>query len=225
MEFKYNNDNPQEIGEYVSALANAAALNGKAFAYLLWGVQDGSHDLVGTNFRPSEAKKGNEPLESWLLRLLNPKIHFRFHEVPVGEVTVVVLEIARASLQPVSFSGIEYIRIGSAKKKLKEAPDRERELWRIFDKTPFENLVAAERVSTDEVLLLLDYPAYFDLLEAPLPVNRDGILEALAYDELIRKNHAGGWDITNLGGHAFCQATEQIQNSQAQGHACCPVPR
>lgn len=31
-EFKHSNADPQEIGEYISALANAAALNGKAFA-------------------------------------------------------------------------------------------------------------------------------------------------------------------------------------------------
>ena len=34
LEFKHNNADPQEIGEYVSALSNAAAINGKAFAYV-----------------------------------------------------------------------------------------------------------------------------------------------------------------------------------------------
>jgi hypothetical protein len=32
-EFKVNDSEPQAIGEYISALANAAALVGKAFAY------------------------------------------------------------------------------------------------------------------------------------------------------------------------------------------------
>ena len=35
-EFKENNSEPQEIGETISALANSAALEGKAFAYLVW---------------------------------------------------------------------------------------------------------------------------------------------------------------------------------------------
>lgn len=38
IEFKENNSNPEEIGEYLSALSNAAALNGKANAYLVWGI-------------------------------------------------------------------------------------------------------------------------------------------------------------------------------------------
>lgn len=37
VEFKRNNDNPREIGEYLSALSNAAALADKTFAYLVWG--------------------------------------------------------------------------------------------------------------------------------------------------------------------------------------------
>lgn len=205
VEFKKNNANPQEIGEYISALANAAALNGKVSAYLLWGVRNDTHEIVGTDFHPSEAKKGNEPLESWLLRLLNPKIDFRFLEVPIEGKLVVVLEIARANRRPVGFSGTEYIRIGEVKKPLKEAPERERELWRIFDQTPFEELIAMERISADEVLQLLDYPSYFDLLEAPLPADRDSILAALADDDLIHRNQAGGWDITNLGAILFAK--------------------
>ena len=168
-------------------------------------MHDDSHELVGTTLQPAAAKKGNEPLESWLLRLLNPKLHFYFYEVTIDDQMVVVLEIARASRLPVSFAGTEYIRIGSVKKALKEAPDRERELWRIFDQTPFEDLIAAEHLSADEVLRLLDYPAYFDLLESPLPPNQDSILAALADDQLIRACDAGGWNITNLGAMLFAK--------------------
>jgi predicted HTH transcriptional regulator len=78
LEFKHNNAEPEQIGEYISALANAAALYGKAFAYMLWGIDDKTHDIIGTSFNPSTAKIGNEELENWLLRLLNPKINFRF---------------------------------------------------------------------------------------------------------------------------------------------------
>lgn len=210
-EFKKDNDNPQEIGEYISALSNSAAFNGKTHGYMLWGIENETHDLVGTNFKPSIAKKGNEPLETWLLRLLNPKIHFTFLEIPLDGCIVVLLEIARASKHPVSFSGTEYIRIGEVKKALKEAPEREAELWRIFDKTPFEELVAAERVSADDVLQLLDYPAYFDLLEIPLPSNRDGILDALAEDGLICRCSAGGWNITNLGAILFAKRLDKFK--------------
>ncbi len=204
-EFKVNNSDPQEIGEYLSALANAAALNGKAFAYMVWGVEDQTHHIVGTTFFPGSTKKGNEPLDTWLLRLLSPKIHFRFHELTVDGLPVVLLEIGRAYRHPVRFHGEEFIRIGTVKKPLKDVPDRERSLWRIFDLTPYENLVAVERASADEVLRVLDYPAYFDLLELPLPADRDGILKSLTDDGLINPCAAGDWNITNLGAILFAK--------------------
>ncbi|OFZ86044.1 MAG: transcriptional regulator [Betaproteobacteria bacterium RBG_16_64_18] len=212
VEFKLNNADPQKIGEYLSALANAAALNGKAFAYLVWGVEDETHRIVGTSFSPAATRKGNEPLETWLLRLLTPKIHFRFHELTIDGATVVVLEIGRAFRHPVRFQSEEFIRIGTVKKPLKEAPDRERALWRIFDQTSFEELIAVERTSADEVLRLLDYPAYFDLLELPLPANRNGILKALADDDLIHPCEAGGWDITNLGAVLFAKRLDDFRS-------------
>ena len=211
VEFKVNNWNPRETGEYISALANGAALNERPSAYLVWGVQNGSHDVVGTGFHHAAEKKGNEPLESWLLRLLNPKINFCFHEVIVDGKMVVILEIAPATSIPVSFSGTEYVRIGSVKKPLKEAPDRERQLWRIFDKTPFERIVAVERVGGDDVIRLLDYPAYFDLLGLPLPTDRDKIFAAFVEDRLIKQSQAGGWDITNLGALLLAKRLSEFQ--------------
>jgi predicted HTH transcriptional regulator len=205
VEFKVNDAEPQAIGEYISALANAAALVGKAFAYMVWGVQNEDHAVVGTSFDPSVARVGNEALENWLLRLLEPKIDFRFFRVVVEDRPVVLLEIHRAARHPVSFSGQEYIRVGSYKKKLKDFPEKERALWRLFDRTPFEDGIASQRISVDEVLRLLDYPAYFDLLELPLPGEREGILAALADDRLIRRSDAGGWDITNLGAILFAK--------------------
>ena len=211
VELKVNDAEPQKIGEYISALSNSAALAGKAFAYLVWGVGDGDHSIVGTRFAPRAAKVGNEELENWLLRLLTPKIHFSFFSVTVDGQAVVLLEIERAFRHPVQFQGLEFIRVSSYKKRLKDFPEKERALWRIFDRIPFEDGVAAERVSADEVLRLLDYPGYFDLLKRSLPENRDGILEALTEDSLIRPCEAGGWNIMNLGALLFAKRLEEFR--------------
>ena len=205
VEFKVDFGKPEEIGEYISALANSAALAGKAFAYMVWGITDRDHAIVGTSFDPSSVRIGNEALENWLLRLLEPRLNFRFFQVSVEGRPVVVLEIERAPRQPVRFRGQEYIRVESYKKKLKDFPERERMLWRCFDRTPFEDRIAAERVPGHEVLRLLDYPAYFDLLKRPLPENRPGILEALSDDAIIRRGSVGGWDVTNLGAVLFAK--------------------
>ena len=110
-----------------------------------------------------------------------------------------LLEIGAAFRHPVQFKGMEFIRVGSYKKKLKDFPEKERELWRVFDRTPFEKEVAAENIAAEKVLRLLDYPAYFDLLSLPLPEGRDGILSALATEDMIAPGKSGKWHITNPG--------------------------
>lgn len=205
LEFKENKAVPEEIGQYISALSNTAALEGKTNAYLVWGIRDGTHEVVGTRFRPSEAKKGNEDLQSWLLRLLSPRVHFRFHEVACEGHPVVLLEIPRAFDRPVQFEGAEYVRVGSYRQKLKDHPQIARELWRIFDATPFEGMTAAERVDGPTVLGLLDYPSYFELSQQPLPGDQAGVLARLAEDRMIVANPAGGWDVTNLGAILFAR--------------------
>lgn len=205
LEFKVNQANPTAIGEYVSALSNAAALRGKTHAYMLWGIEDGTHDVVGTTFSPATARKGGEPLENWLLRLLEPRIDFAFHEVVMDERKVVLLEIDRAFDRPVAFSGVEFIRIGSVKKKLKEHPEKERALWRLFDRISFEQEVALERVTAPDVLKLLDYPKYFDLLDVPPADGTDAIVDALTRDRLVARSISGGFDILNLGAILFAR--------------------
>ena len=205
VEFKLNDANPTSIGEYVSALANTAALVGKAFAYLAWGVRNEDHALIGTAFEPSAERVGNEELENWLLRLLEPKVDFRFFTVTVDGKPVVLLRIAHATQHPVRFSGQEFVRVGTFKKKLKDFPEKERALWRIFDRVHFEDSVVIEHATDDDVLRLLDYPAYFDLLENPLPANRDAILAALAEDRLILRSDAGDWSVTRLGAILFAK--------------------
>ena len=134
-----------------------------------------------------------------MLRKLRPRIDFRFHEVIVDEQRVELLEIDRASRNPVAFDRDEFIRVGSVTKKLREYPEKERDLWRIFDRVSFEDGTAAKRVREEDVLLKLDYPTYFHLLQVPLPDGRAAILDALRQDDLIVPCEAGGWNVTNLG--------------------------
>jgi len=210
VEFKENKADPVEIGEYISALSNSAALSGKPTGYLVWGIEDGSHEIVGTTFIPSRVRKGNEELENWLLRLLDPKVSFSFRELEIDGKRVVLLAVERAFRHPVRFQGEAFVRVQSYKKKIKDHPEREKELWRVFDDTPFEARLADEHLGADEVLKLLDYPSFFDLLGTPLPENRNGILAALEKDELIRADDGGTWSITNLGGILFAKQLSEF---------------
>lgn len=211
VEFKENNTSPEDIGEYLSALSNTAALLGKTNGYVVWGIKDVTHEVVGTSFKPAQTKKGNEAIESWLVRLLNPQLHFHFYEVTHEGKPVVILEIPRAHGSPVQFQGVEYIRVSSYRQKLKDHPQIEKDLWREFDTTPFEELIAHSHADAAEVFTALDYPAFFELLEQPLPEDREKILARLADERMIVSDSAGKWDITNLGAILFARDLNEFK--------------
>ncbi|NTW19886.1 MAG: transcriptional regulator [Nostocales cyanobacterium W4_Combined_metabat2_030] len=106
VEFKQNNEKPEAIGEYISALSNSATLHGQNTGYLVWGIEDNTRNIVGTQFKPKQTKIGNEELENWLLRLLFPRINFKIYELTFQNQNLVLLEIPSANYQPVSFQGI-----------------------------------------------------------------------------------------------------------------------
>ena len=205
IEFKHNNCDPQEIGEYISALSNTAALFNQEHAFLIWGIDDKTHEIIGTSFVPQETKVGNQGLELWISTQLDPQIQFFFHTTEIKGKPLVLLEISCAHSAPVKFKSVDYIRIDSYKKKLKDFPDTERELWAIFSKKPFETMIAMENVSGDFVLRELDYSSYFELLSQDLPSDKAKILEVLLDDKIICKAETGNYNITNLGAILFAK--------------------
>ncbi len=214
VEFKENNADPESIGRYISALSNSAALKGKSHGYMVWGISDVGHNIVGTSFDPSKHKIGNEELTNWLLQRLSPRVYFCFYELSLdNNKQIIFLEINSAAHIPIQFSGSEYIRIGTYLKPLKDFPEVAKTLWRTLDQTPFELQPAAENIAEEDVLQLLDYPTFFDLINLPLPDNRVGILNRLEEERLVEVSKIRGkWTITNLGAVLFAKRLKSFRH-------------
>lgn len=197
IEYKFNNDHAKEIGEYISALANAAKLHRKSNAYIFWGVND-SREIVGTTFDPYTVKgKGNEDLIPWLVRQLDPQIHFEIEVVTIEDKRVVVFNITSSADRPVTFAGEAYIRVGSYKKPLKHYPEKARILWRQAGHS-FEQEVAVDGLSQQEVTNFLNVKAYFDLIRDTPSTNTETIIERLIDEGFVTKKQSS-FSITNLG--------------------------
>lgn len=212
VEFKHNNQDPDMIGECIAALSNASALLEKEFAYFVWGIDDQTHSVLGTTFRPHHTKYGNEELESWLSRHLAPCPDFRFYEFSVDGKSIVLLVIPMASHTPIRWKEIARIRIGSYTKKLYDYPEKERSLWRQFEKMPFERRIALENITADDVLRLLDYDSYFRLTQQTLSETKRGILERLAKDKLLVSLPDEIFHITNFGAILFARKLSEFEN-------------
>lgn len=210
LELKQNNSEPQMIGEDLSALANGAAYCDRPKAYMIWGVEDATHTVVGTSFHPNKAKIGNQPLEIWLRTQLSDNAEYEFQTAQIENKTVVVLIISRAVERTVMFRRTEYIRVGSSTKKLNEVPNMKAMLWDHIRSTGFEELPAMEDLSLHEALQQLDYSTYFELQNQPIPSNEESIVSYLKEDFLIFQQDDGRYAITNLGAVLLAKRLNQF---------------
>ncbi|MCC5789491.1 MAG: putative DNA binding domain-containing protein [Opitutales bacterium] len=129
VEFKSNWKKAQDIGEYISAMANAALLAQQGQAWVVWGVDDATHEIKGTRFDPFKQKVGNQGLIMWLQQKTSPKADFEFHKIKYQDLELVVLEIRRPRSAPIAFENQRYIRIDSNKTRLSQHPDKESRIW------------------------------------------------------------------------------------------------
>ncbi|MBU3924403.1 putative DNA binding domain-containing protein [Patescibacteria group bacterium] len=205
VEFKENNFNKEDIGKRISALSNSANLHNKKNAYLVFGIHDITHDIVGTTFLPSNEKIGNDQLEFWLSQHINPRIDFRIYEFKQDAKNVVLFEIPPAINQPIKFNNIAYIRIGSATPKLSDYPEKESKIWNNIHRNSFEKGIAKENVAISEVLNLLDYSKYFSLTKQAIPIETQQFVKKMAQHGLVKKVFDNSYDITNLGAILFAK--------------------
>lgn len=130
LEFKTNRYVPQLLGEYISALSNSACLHGKPRGYLVFGIEDETHNVVGTTFDPATEKgKGNQPLPLWLSLWLKPNAGFEYFTFDYHGKRVILFEVHPAFDRPVKFQDTAYIRVGSSKTELSKYPEKERQIW------------------------------------------------------------------------------------------------
>jgi ATP-dependent DNA helicase RecG len=210
VEYKVNNTNPQEIGEYISALSNSACYENRDKAYLIFGIADQTCTVVGTTFKPRAEKIGSQELENWLATQLSPPIDFMIREFSHDGQPIVMFVIDATRHTPVSFKGKAYIRVGSYKKLLDDHPERERKIWNKSNRYTFEKEIAHVGADADTVLDLIDYTAYFDLIQHKRPVNQLVILERLAQEKVIVLRDDGLYDITNLGAILFAKRADDF---------------
>lgn len=211
VEFKVNNSNPDEIGPTLSALSNSACYHGQKHGYLVYGVENESHRAVGTTFKPKKTKKGNEELENWLAILFTPRVDFQIFEWDIDDLHYAIFRIDAARDTPIAFKNKGYIRVGSYTKPIKDHPEKERKIWNQENDYIFEKNIAAEGLKDTEVLTLIDYPGYFDMIHLPLPENRKGIIDRMIEDKVIERNGAT-YNITNLGAILFAKDIDEFDS-------------
>lgn len=216
VEFKKDNIDPQKIGILCSALSNAACLHSQSFGYILWGIDDKSNQVIGTQFNPDKEQNNNQIFALQLTKKLKPNTALNFKKIDHPNGRVVLLEIPATTMTPTFFDNIAYIRIGSATPKLTDFPEIHKKLIERLRPYTWEHGTAKQYCLSDDVLRLLDYSAYLTLTKQPVPDNRSAILEKLAADQLITKDVGEKWNISNLGAILFANNLSDFSISLAR---------
>lgn len=164
LEFKTNMADPVKIGRYISALSNMAAYSGRSYGYLVWGVDDETHEITGTSFNKDSVKAGtNQPLELWLRLVIKPQIHYEFFEFTAAGKRLVMLEVESAYRQPVTIQGGGWARIGNALVELSKNPAIAAAIYRTVGRDwSAETVPAATLSDLDPAALLMARTMYAD---------------------------------------------------------------
>lgn len=84
-----------KMGKYFSALSNEANLKGQSFGWLIFGIEDGTRNVVGTNYRNNRASLDNLKYE--IAQRTNNGITFcEIHELILPEGRVIMFQIPAA---------------------------------------------------------------------------------------------------------------------------------
>ncbi len=99
-----------KLGKYFSALSNEANLKGKPYAWLVFGIENKKHAIVGSQFRPQ--RKDLDSLKSEIANKTTNRISFiEIHELNEPEGRVVMFQIPAAPKGfPIAFEGHYYGR-------------------------------------------------------------------------------------------------------------------
>lgn len=212
VEFKHNNYDPQMIAKDISALANSATLYDRNCAYMIWGVHDKTHEIIGTDYNLQTLKKGNQELENWLRSLLSDNADFEFHTIQENNINVGLLIIYKAINHTVMFEKVDYIRIGSYTKKLSDYPVIQGQVWDKIRSLRFESRIALSDLQNADIVRLLDTDSYFELKEIPRPSDTDGVVHYMIQESIVIKQDNGLYAITNLGAMLFAKNLNDFSN-------------
>ena len=212
IELKENNINPDEIGKSISAVANACILEKADSGYIVFGIENSTLQEKGVNFDPFNLKAlGQQDMEMYLRQMLVAG-DFRFIPFKKEDKNFLLIEIFRALGSPTNYKNIPYVRIGKNTSSLKNYPNLEQKYGLVFNRV-ISGKQAKSDLSYSEVLNLLDFDSYYQIMKLPIPSETKDILIRFEQEGFVFKQQ-DRWRITNLGALLFARDLKGFDNLQ-----------
>lgn len=212
VEFKENFHSKEEIGERISALANSACLLNQPYSYILFGIKNDNHQVIGTSFRSKKHMVGNEELEVWLLNRLNPRIDFQCFDFEYDDgIYLALYKIPATENVPVKFLNVSYVRVNSSTRQLINYPEKEKQIWKNELTEKFLLNTAIKNLTLSDIPRYLSTETYFDLMHIPYPTSLENVALRLKEENIINE-YENQYAITNLGALLFAKNLKDFSN-------------
>jgi ATP-dependent DNA helicase RecG len=172
--------------QYCNAIANECG------GHIVLGVTDKRPRQIKGSQAFSNADELNK-LKQLILKELGIRVDATELIAPEGRVLVFDVP-SRPRGHPIALNGRYLMRSGESLVSM--TPDHLRKIFAEGEVSWFAQ-PAKSNATADDVIGLLDTQTYFELLSLTYPSSRDGVLDRLSGEGLIR-NESGNWIITNL---------------------------
>ena len=198
VEFKHaeNNFDNDDLGRYFSALSNEANLKGLEFGWLVFGIKNKTHEVLGTNYRNSS--NSLHSMKKTIADQTTNRITFEeIYDFEYSSKRIVLFQIPAAPIGiPIAFKGHYY---GREHESLSALNILEIEKIRSQQITcTFESNIIKRDLTPKEVLSFLDYKTLFHCIDRILPTDDEAVLDImLEYGFVVRNNDS--YSITNMG--------------------------
>lgn len=216
VEFKRakNSFSDSELGQYFSALSNEANLKGEAYAWLVFGVDNSTHELTDTQYKPS--RPSLDEMKKKIGDQITNRITFEeIYDLMYQGKRVVMFQIPAAPQGiPIAYQGHYYGRDGESLGAL-NLQEIERIRSQRADNS-FEMRPAKSGLTSSEVLQYLNYKKLYERIDRRVPREESTILDLLKEYAYITEDH-GSWAITNLGALLFANRLADFENLRFRG--------
>lgn len=212
LEFKVNNYN--DMGEYISALANSAFWNDKESGYIVYGIQNLTLEEVGVSFNPFDLKYQNSKMDAWMSQKITG-CSFEFFPFKKDNKEFLIVKVNAIYSTIAKFDNNAYFRIGEHKKNLKDLPEWESKLWAKIHsqtaKTMFTK-VFKSNLTKDEVFECIDVETYYFLTAgSKAPINTDLIIDRFLDEGFITKI-GNNFNILGIGAVLFAKELKYFED-------------
>ena len=216
VEFKHakNSFSDSELGQYFSALSNEANLKSEAYAWLVFGVDNSTHELTDTQYKPS--RPSLDEMKKKIGDQTTNRITFEeIYDLTYQGKRVVMFQIPAAPQGiPIAYQGHYYGRDGESLVAL-NLQEIERIRSQRADNS-FEMRPAKSDLTSSEVLQYLNYKKLYERIDRRIPREENMILDLLKEYAYVTEDH-GSWAITNMGALLFANRLADFENLRFRG--------